>query len=252
MEKRRRIEQYQEHYAADYGFEAVMVSARQRVILEMLEKLKPGVVLEIGCGSDPLAGHVEKAGIALEQWLIVEPGEAFLQSARSVRIGSARMELIHGFIEDAVDAVKARCIRPPELVICSGLLNEVEEPELILRTARALLAPAGVLHVNVPNAHSLHRRLARAMGLIRTENQMTERNKQLAQYRVFDFDGLVDVAERAGLRVVERGGYFLKPFTHAQMEALGGLLSQSMLDGLWQLRREMPEQASEIFVNLQA
>jgi 2-polyprenyl-3-methyl-5-hydroxy-6-metoxy-1,4-benzoquinol methylase len=251
MEKRRRMQQYQERYAADYGFEAVMVSARQRVILELLRKLKPGVVLEIGCGSEPLSGRVAKAGIAVEQWLIVEPGEAFLESARGARIGQAKMEFIPGFIEDAAATVKARCIRLPELVLCSGMLNEVEDPELILRTAKGLLGPAGVLHVSVPNALSLHRRLARAMGLIRTESQMTARNLELAQYRVFDFDSLVAVAERAGLRVVERGGYFLKPFTHAQMESLGDLLSQDMLDGLWQLGRELPELASEIFVNLQ-
>jgi hypothetical protein len=35
------------------------------------------------------------------------------------------------------------------------------------------------------------------------------------------------------------------------MESLGGLLTSGMLDGLWQLGREMPELASEIYVNLE-
>jgi hypothetical protein len=132
------------------------------------------------------------------------------------------------------------------------MLNEVESPAEILAAARGLLGAAGTVHVNVPNAHSLHRRLARAMGIIQSEHQLTERNRQLAQYRVYDPRSLAEMVTGAGFRIVERGGYFLKPFTHAQMESLGPLLSEQMLDGLWRLGRELPELASEIYVNLEA
>ena len=140
----------------------------------------------------------------------------------------------------------------PDFIICSGLLNEVAEPLNVLKAARSLLGTSGTVHVNVPNAYSIHRRLARAMGIIRAENQLTERNVRFAQYRVFDSDSLTGLAQEAGFRIVEQGGYFMKPFTHAQMQSLGDLLSGEMLDGLWQLGRELPDLASEIYVNLQA
>jgi hypothetical protein len=53
----------------------------------------------------------------------------------------------------------------------------------------------------------------------------------------------------AGFSVRDSGGYFLKPFTHAQMESIAALMTPDILDGLWQLGRELPDLASEIFVD---
>lgn len=54
----------------------------------------------------------------------------------------------------------------------------------------------------------------------------------------------------AGLRVLERGSYFVKPFTHAQMEACleNGILSEKLLDGLDRMTKYMPELGAEIYV----
>lgn len=252
MDKHERVAQYERRYLKDYGFEAVMVSARQRLILEILNRVRPRVVLEVGCGIDMLGERAHQAGLTAEQWIVVEPSERFFNAARALKMGTTRTDAVHGFLEDSTDAIRSRCIRPPDFIVCSGLLNEIERPEVVLAAAKGLLDPAGILHVNVPNALSLHRRLAKAMGIIRREDQLTARNLFLAQNRVFDFDSLVNLAQQAGFRVVEKGGYFIKPFTHAQMQSLGSLLSEDVLDGLWQLGREMPELASEIYVNLQA
>jgi 2-polyprenyl-3-methyl-5-hydroxy-6-metoxy-1,4-benzoquinol methylase len=251
MEKNDRIALYEQVYAADYGFEAVMVAARQRLVLEMLQRFKPRVVLEVGCGMELLARRAASAGVSVDQWLIVEPSERFATAAEASGIANMRLEVLRGFLEESTAAVRQRCPRPPDFVICAGLLNEVEDPGAVLRAARDLLVANGVVHVSVPNAMSLHRRLARAMGMIESEKQLTERNRKLAQYRVFDFSELLEVSSRAGLRAVEQGGYFFKPFTHAQMASLG-FLSTQVLDGLWRLGREMPELASEIYVNLEA
>ncbi len=252
MKKHERIAQYESRYMADYGFEAVMVAARQRLVLEILRATGPRVVLEVGCGIDMLGEKAHQAGLSMEQWVIVEPSERFCEAARALKMGKTRVDVVQGFLEDETEAIRQRCVRPPDLILCSGLLNEIEEPEGILRAARRLLGSPGVVHVNVPNAQSLHRKLAKAMGVIESEKQLTERNRQLAQYRVYDFDSLIELAGASGLRVIEKGGYFIKPFTHAQMESIAGVLSAAMLDGLWQLGREMPELASEIYVNLEA
>lgn len=252
MDKQRRIAQYETRYLEDYGFEAVMVAARQRLIVEILERLRPRVVLEIGCGIDLLGERVREAGLAVDQWIIVEPGERFCAAARTLKIMGARVEVIRGFFEDSLVMIRERCVKPPDFIVCSGLLNEIAEPEGMLEAAKSLLATRGIVHVNVANAYSLHRRLARAMGIIEAEQQLTERNQLLKQYRVYDFESLVGLAERTGYRVVEKGGYFIKPFTHTQMESLRGLLSKPVLNGLWRLGRELPELAAEIYVNLEA
>jgi 2-polyprenyl-3-methyl-5-hydroxy-6-metoxy-1,4-benzoquinol methylase len=252
MEKHERIALYERTYPGDYGFEAVMVRARQRLVLEVLRKARPGIVVEVGCGIDLLGARVHETGLAVEQWIIVEPAARFHELACSLKMGKTRVDAVRGFLEDSTDAIRRLCLRPPDVVLCSGFLNEVEEPVAVLRAAGSLLGDSGMVHVNVPNAFSLHRRLAKAMGIIESESELTQRNRQLAQYRVFDFASLGAAAASAGFRVVEQGGYFIKPFTHAQMEAMESVLSGEVLDGLWQLGRTLPELAAEIYVNLQA
>lgn len=73
-EKHPRVARYQDRYVEDYGFEAVMVAARQRLVMDVLRKTNPKVVLEVGCGMDMLAERANQAGIPVEQWIIVEPG----------------------------------------------------------------------------------------------------------------------------------------------------------------------------------
>ena len=41
--------------------------------------------------------------------------------------------------------------------------------------------------------------------------------------------------------------YFVKPFTHSQMEKIASDLGSEVLDGLYRLGQEIPDLASEIF-----
>jgi hypothetical protein len=66
---------------------------------------------------------------------------------------------------------------------------------------------------------------------------------------VFDLESLNRLVSQSRLEVVESGGYFLKPFTHQQMSALP-FLDDRMLDGLMRLGAELPDLASEIYVNV--
>jgi hypothetical protein len=134
-------------------------------------------------------------------------------------------------------------------VICSGLLHEVVDPAGLLRAIRTVMDANAVLHVNVPNASSLHRRLAKAMGLIGHLEQMSDRSVLMQHHRVYSMDSLHADLAAAGLRPLETGGIFMKPFTHAQMTSVVGTLGEDILPGLAVLGREFPELASEIFVN---
>jgi SAM-dependent methyltransferase len=248
MDKTTRIRDYAGSYLADYGFEAVMVAARRRLAIEVLAARRPASVLEAGCGADLLALAAAEAGHGFTRWVAIEPSDTFVALAREKAAGEPRFSVVPGFFEDAAPDIVAESGKF-DLILVAGLLGEVEDPGAILAAAREAVAPGGIIHVNVPNAYSLHRRLARAMGLIADEHAMSDRNRALAQHRNYDAASLRRDVEAAGLRVVEDGGYFLKPFTHAQMENLGDLLTEQMLDGLWQMGREMPDLASEIYVN---
>jgi SAM-dependent methyltransferase len=243
------ISDYTDAYRAHYGFEATMVAARRRLIIELLAKLRPRTVVEIGCGSELLCRTALPATPEIKRWVIVEPSPDFAGQARTQTAALPEVDIVEAFLENAASEARDLCGAQPELVICSALLHEVPDPAGLLDAARAVLGDGtGLLHVNVPNALSLHRRLARNMGLIERESELTERNRLLSQRAVYDVALLESTVAAAGFRPIETGGFFVKPVTHGQMESLEFLTSQ-IVDGLWQLGRELPELAAEIFVN---
>jgi 2-polyprenyl-3-methyl-5-hydroxy-6-metoxy-1,4-benzoquinol methylase len=226
-----------------------MVAARQKLILDMFQTAKPNVVVEIGCGTDLLYKKAIDLELPIKQWIIVEPSDQFIRVAKQTGESKIKLYAIHDFIEDSVSIVNETCESPPDFVVCSGVLHEVENPGNILSAAKSVLSTGGTLHVNVPNAFSLHRRLARAMGLIKDEKEFSERNKTLSQFHVFDINSLMRLVEKNGFKIETSGGYFLKPFTHSQMESINTLLSPDILDGLFILGQEYPDLASEIYIN---
>jgi SAM-dependent methyltransferase len=247
--KEARLHSYERAYLRDEGFESRLVSARQDLILELLERQRPRVVVEVGCGVDMLTRRALDAGLVPEQWVVVEPSAPFAALARDAMESMTGLSVVEGFFEDSVSELLHITGEPVDMVLLSGLLHELEDPTVVLDAAGQILSDGGLLHVNVPNAYSLHRRLAKAMQLISDVHQPSERNTALTQFHRFDRESLRAMLSDAGFVPEEEGGYFLKPFTHAQMLALEDLLSPEMLRGLWQLGRELPELASEIYVN---
>ena len=86
------------------------------------------------------------------------------------------------------------------------------------------------------------------MGLIQSEKDLGERNILLQQARIFSIEELTAILKEQGFEIIETGGYFIKPFTHSQMDNLP-FMTPELLDGLFQLGRKLPEIASEIYVN---
>jgi SAM-dependent methyltransferase len=222
-----------------------MVRVRQDSMLRLLPSGDELAVVEVGCGADLL---VERAAQTHEfaRWVIVEPNADFAAAARDQIGHDTRVQVVEAFFEDAAAETRVACGGSADVVICSGVLHEVSDPDALLRAAAGLLAADGQLIVNVPNAGSLHRRLALAMGLIADTAELSDRNARLGQPRVLDAAGLASLLVKAGFRVETSGGYLIKPFTHTQMAAIP-FLDDSIVAGLDRLGGELPDLASEIY-----
>jgi len=240
----KRIQEYEKIYTDDYGFEQEMVKARQMYLKEFILEYKPKSILEVGCGSDFLFNQLAECDF-IESWIIVEPSEDFVNQARQ-SIQDSRVQVINGFIEEVL---KNQSIEKVDLCLCSSLLHEVKKPQVILSAAKSIMKASGLIHINVPNAASMHRKLAEKMGLIDSIHQFSERNKMLLQSHIFDATSLSQLVSDSGFEKVSQGGYFVKPFSHAQMEKVVEVLGDDILLGLYHLGREMPEIASEIYIN---
>lgn len=131
------------------------------------------------------------------------------------------------------------------------MLHEVEDAELILRGLANACTGDTVVHINVPNANSFHRILAKNSRMMDDVHEFSERNRQLQQHRVFDIKSLTTEVEKMGFSVCESGSYFLKPFTHAQMFRMmeDHIIGEEVLDGLYAITDSLQEYGSEIYVN---
>jgi SAM-dependent methyltransferase len=239
----RELDRYEQAYN-EHPFEAVQAAMRKRVLLDILERRRPARVLEVGCGLDTLANHWRLA----RHFTIVEPAAAFAARAREDTRGRQEVEVV----EATLEAAAATLTDGYDLVLVSSLLHEVVEGDALMAAVRAVCGSDTLVHVNVPNARSFHRLLALEMGLIQSPSELSAAQIALQQRRTFTVETLEILTTAHGFDIVERGGYFVKPFTHGQMQDLqeNGFLSPAMLEGLWGMAKHIPDLGSEIFVNL--
>ncbi|HET9645142.1 MAG TPA: methyltransferase domain-containing protein, partial [Burkholderiaceae bacterium] len=208
----RNISRYEQAYVAS-DFETIQARMRKRKLLEVLGQWKPSRILEIGCGADALFKHYRD----FERFVVVEPGSRFAALAQETAGGDSRIRIVRALMEDAVSELAVESF---DCIVLSGLLHEVPSCEPLLEAVAKVTKPHTRVHVNVPNARSLHRLLAIEMGLIQELHEISQLQLTLQQSRTFDAQSLASLCERCGFTVVESGSYFVKPFSHSQMAQL--------------------------------
>ena len=160
-------------YAEDYNqpnFEDYQVIYRRRKILEIMKNYQPKRILEIGCGMEPLFQYIN---FEYDKYIIVEPSERFFNNAISL---AKENEKVTGYNRcfSSTEELKNSKV---DFVICSSLLHELEQPIELLQSIAEVCKENTIVHINVPNANSLHRLIAKEMGLIEDVHDMSERNK---------------------------------------------------------------------------
>jgi SAM-dependent methyltransferase len=135
--------------------------------------------------------------------------------------------------------------RKYDVIIASGILHEIENPQRVLKKAAGWLKPGGILHANVPNAFSLHRRIGVAMGALKDCRDFSERDRAFGHFRVYDRPLLRRHVERAGLRITQQGGIFLKPLSNAQMMEW----KPELLEAFFAVGKSLPDLCAEIYIN---
>ena len=238
------ISEYEIAYS-ESGFEVIQARYRKKMLLSLLQKTIPKNLLEVGCGWDSIANHWQE----FDHCTIIEPGKQFAEQARLALVGIPGITVIEQFLEDVSPILSKKKF---DLILLSGLLHEVPDPLRVLEEVKVYCHAKTIVHVNVPNATSMHRLLAVEMEIMSDIYQPSALQQQLKQPRIFDINQLVSLSKEAGFQVVETGSYFVKPFTHKQMIDLmnQGILTTLMLDGFWGLSKYFPDAGSEIFANL--
>ena len=244
----RNIINYEEQYIKESNLscrfeEKYQVKYRQKMVAKCLEKYKHDSILEVGCAMESQGNFIYD----MKKYVIVEPGKKFIEKAKKDLEGKA-IHYVEGFLENSIEELKKWSY---DFIIVGSLLHELEKPREFLKSLSQVCNRETVIHVNVPNARSLHRLLAEKSGFIKDIYTMSDRNKLFQQHEVFDLESLSRLIQECGGDILDKGSYFVKPFTHDQMMRClqDGIISDEVLEGLDQMIDFMPEFGSEIYAN---
>ena len=244
----RDLNAYRDEYLGNYGFEKMLVEYRRRNLLEILARYAPQKILEVGCGVESLAGFYT----TFAEFTIVEPIKNFINRIPAQLGGKVegKVHYVNKNLEDAVGELKKENF---DFIVISNLIHELNNPDVILKAACELAGPNTIIHINTPNAKSIHRQLGMKMGLLKHAKELSRLACALQRNQEYELFDLVRMARKHGLKVREQGSYFIKPLSHAQMQTLleSGKISKEFLDGIYKIGHLLPENGSEIFVNLQ-
>lgn len=189
-------------------------------------------VLELGCGR----GTTTK--LLAEKFPMLHVVDA---SKRCIALARSRVPSSVQFFHTYVDAFE-----PPHqyhAIVMAHVLEHLEQPVATLQRVQAWLAPGGSVHIVVPNAHSLHRRLGVAMGLIPTVETLDKRDLLLGHRRVYQRESLRQDVTAAGLQILHEASIFLKILTNAQLETM----NPRLIEGLFTLGREFPDLCANLY-----
>ncbi len=215
-----------------YGKEQLTID--RRLIRERFTRIRPHLKgpsgLELGPGDGEMTPLL--AGV-LGSLTVVDASPALLAP-----LAAPRVKTVCSLFEDFQPT------SPFDTIVADHILEHIADPVAILTRARSWLAPAGRIVVGVPNARSIHRLAAVRMGLLRAPDELNDRDLRLGHRRVYTWDTLARDVTAAGLTIVARGGCFLKPLSHAQIEEQW---TESMVDAFFALGEEFPEISAEIF-----
>jgi 2-polyprenyl-3-methyl-5-hydroxy-6-metoxy-1,4-benzoquinol methylase len=241
----RDIDNYVKEYK-NHDFELIQLSYRRKKVLERLSAYPHKNILEIGCGFEPVFQYMDD----FDSMTVVDPGIEFIEHAKNISKHKSSIRCIHGFFEEVIPELLQQTY---DFILVSSLLHELESPGIFLETLKSVCSANTILHVNAPNAFSIHRILASEIGLIADVFQKSEAQKKLQQFSTFSIDSLKELLETKQFEIIKSGSYFIKPFTHGQMNDMlnSNIIDDKVLDGLYDLTKYIPEYGSEIFVDCQ-
>lgn len=186
------------------------------IVKSIEEYLRPHSLLDVACGdgllTNMLARHFQRV-------VGLDASEVHLTKARE---RYPHITFIHGLAENYQDAEGFSTIT------LINLLEHVQDPVELLESMARNLADKGVLIAYVPNALAVNRRIAKLMGTLIDEYELSPFDINIAGHRrVYDLRMLIHHFEMAGLKTFATGGVFYKMLSQAQMNWF-------LENGLWE------------------
>lgn len=179
------------------------------MVQSVVENMRPPSLLDVACGNGIITGQLAphfKRVVGLD---------ASADHLAKARRDYPQLEFVECLAEDYTSP------EPFSTITLLNLLEHVVDPVQLLATLSRSLAPDGVLIAHVPNAMAVNRRLAKLMGTLTDEYELSPYDIDIVGHRrSYDLDRLVADVTAAGLKVIKHGGVFYKSLSQAQLNWL--------------------------------
>lgn len=150
-----------------------------------------------------------------------------------------KLEIHNCLFEDYVPKVSY------DTIIMGHVLEHVIDPVDILNKYKKYLNFQGLIWASVPNANSIHRQAAVHMGILPKTTSLNEADLRHGHRRVFTPETFRETFERAGMEILNFGGYWLKPLSNAQID---GSWTPEMVEAFCRIGRDYPHIAGEMYI----
>jgi len=201
----------------------------KKVISMVIDNITPWLkgpeILEMGFGDDLWTSRIiDKYGHSS----IVDASQILLNEAKK-KYGT-KIKAYHCLFEEFIPDKKY------DTVVASFVLEHVKDPVEILINTKKWINKEGHVIIIVPNADSLHRRLAVCIGLQKRTDELSSTDMRVGHRRVYNIAKMVSDINLAGLKVFRKRGLFLKFLPQNMMTQL----SDELLVGFMKLSENIP------------
>jgi len=223
-----------------YPFEGILGNYQASIIKK---HCKGNSLLDLGCGEGLITSKLRRN---FKKIVGVDGTKSQIMIARK---NYPDIEFIHSNIEDFEPNQKFDC------VILISILEHVNDPYETIKLAKKWVKNGGQMHIQVPNGYSINRRLGKIMGILKKESELHSHDKDLGHRRMFDVKTLIGIARKSKLKIVKKGGFFLKIHPNHQMQDLydsdlweNKNNKKKFFDALFVLGQELPEFSSTLYL----
>ncbi|SDQ16373.1 Methyltransferase domain-containing protein [Paraburkholderia fungorum] len=187
--------------------------------------IEPGArVLEMGFGEGNVTRQLLDAGMRVD---IIEGAELLVNSARELY--GDTVQIHHALFAE---------FRPEheyDAILATNILEHVGDPAETLASIRQWCGNDTRVVVTVPNAESIHRRLAVLMGIQPQLDTLSPRDHLVGHQRVYDMDRLTREVQEAGFRIVDQKGFLLKVLPNSMLKDM----PQALIDALYAISDQL-------------
>lgn len=229
FEEKKRLEQTLKGYVSKEDFDRYLIEFGSKILFS--HAMGPDV-LEVGCADGFMTGLLASHYKNVDT---VEGKKEFIAIINKRKPKNVR--IFHSLIEEFEPKKRY------DDIIMARILEHIQNPIMVLKKVSNWLKPKGRIHIIVPNANSLNRRIGQAMGMIKKRTDLDKHDLEAGHRRVYTRSLMERHLNLAKLEVVFETGIFLKPLSNKQML----LWPKEIIDALFIVGKDFPEICTEIY-----